>query len=188
MDLQDHECLGVANTFKNLVMMFPSQCLSALPESLNHRFLDKLKNYTCAFGREAALEEEVLLMQIYCSNYTPTSKKMGYTVLAHLSINLSAEPSVTNIFAATMHHSHFQLGMVLWLGLLHGATEFRSASYLLPVLRLGLFFDIPSVTNILWHFLAFMHHSHFKLEMVLQLGSYMSLTEFRSTSYLLADL
>ena len=46
----------------------------------------------------------------------------------------SVLPSVTNIF----YHSHLKLCMVLWLEV----TEFTSANYLFPVLRLTLFPDL----------------------------------------------
>ncbi|WAR06992.1 XPO4-like protein [Mya arenaria] len=59
VDLQDYECLGVACMFKNLIMMFPSICISSLPSSLYERFITKLQTLTCAYGREAALEEEM---------------------------------------------------------------------------------------------------------------------------------
>ena len=59
VDLQDHECLGVANMFKNLVMMFPSVCITSLHTELYDKFIVNLQKLTCAFGREAALEEEV---------------------------------------------------------------------------------------------------------------------------------
>ncbi|XP_052239002.1 exportin-4-like isoform X2 [Dreissena polymorpha] len=59
VDLQDYECLGIASVFKNIVMMFPSLCLSSLPAPLFTRFMEQLKTLTCAFGREAALEEEL---------------------------------------------------------------------------------------------------------------------------------
>ena len=72
-----------------------------------------------------------------------------------------------------MHHSHFRLGMVLQLGVLQVANEFTSASYLIPVLRLSLFSDIAwsckcKIFVVLSS--ATIHHSHFKLVMVLQLG------------------
>lgn len=47
--------------FKNLVMMFPSLCMSSLPQALYTKFIEHLQKLTCAFGREAALEEEVCL-------------------------------------------------------------------------------------------------------------------------------
>ena len=43
-------------------------------------------------------------------------------------------------FSATMHHSHFKLGMVLQLQVLHFSYE--SASYLFPVLQHSLFSHI----------------------------------------------
>ena len=46
------------------------------------------------------------------------------------------------LFSATMHHSHFKLGMMLRLGILHVAYRIRSSSYPLPVLRLSIFTDI----------------------------------------------
>ncbi|KAL4233256.1 Exportin-4 [Mactra antiquata] len=57
VDLQDYECLGIACIFKNLVMMFPSICLSSLPSALYEKFVDNLQKFSCSFGREAALEE-----------------------------------------------------------------------------------------------------------------------------------
>ena len=50
--------------------------------------------------------------------YTPSSKKTGVYWFS------SVRPSFRNqyfpaLFSATMHHSHFKLCMVLWLGVLH---------------------------------------------------------------------
>ncbi|XP_060554653.1 exportin-4-like [Ruditapes philippinarum] len=59
VDLQDYECLGVSCIFKNLIMMFPSICFMSLPEAHYRRFIERLQTLTCAFGREAALEEEM---------------------------------------------------------------------------------------------------------------------------------
>jgi hypothetical protein len=39
--------------------MFPSICFMSLPEAHYRRFIERLQTLTCAFGREAALEEEV---------------------------------------------------------------------------------------------------------------------------------
>ena len=43
------------------------------------------------------------------------------------------------LFSATMHPSHFKLGIVPWLGAWHVANQIHVASFLLPVLRLSLF-------------------------------------------------
>lgn len=59
VDVYDYECLGIANVFKNLVMMFPSVCITSLPTEVYNKFIANLKTLTCAFGRAAALEEEV---------------------------------------------------------------------------------------------------------------------------------
>ena len=59
IDVQDYECLGVANIYKNVVMMFPSVCLSSLSKELFTKFIEHLKRLTCAFGAQAAMEEEV---------------------------------------------------------------------------------------------------------------------------------
>ena len=59
IDVQDYECLGVANVYKNLVMMFPSVCMNALSKEFSTKFIENLKRLTCAFGVEAAMEEEV---------------------------------------------------------------------------------------------------------------------------------
>ena len=74
--------------------------------------------------------------------YRPASKKRGYTGLAlsvRPSFRLALRPSVTKSFvapfSATMHHSHFKLGMVLRLGILHVAYRIQVPSYLLPVFR-----------------------------------------------------
>lgn len=47
--------------FKNLVMMFPSICIASLPAQLYDSFISRLQKLTCAFGQEAALEEEVCI-------------------------------------------------------------------------------------------------------------------------------
>ena len=59
VDLTDSETLGIASIFKHLVMMFPSVCLASLPAPLYISFIERLQTLTCAFGRQAALEEEV---------------------------------------------------------------------------------------------------------------------------------
>ena len=46
------------------------------------------------------------------------------------------------LFSSTIHHSLFRLGMVLQLGVYMSLTESTSTSYLLHVLRFGLFSDI----------------------------------------------
>ncbi|KAK3098488.1 hypothetical protein FSP39_019964 [Pinctada imbricata] len=57
IDLQDYENLGVANTLKNISIMFPSSCLLSLPQDLFTSFIDHLTRLTCKMGRAAALEE-----------------------------------------------------------------------------------------------------------------------------------
>ena len=59
IDVQDYECLGVASIFKNLVMLYPAICLSSISSDMYTKFVENLKRLTCAFGTQAALEEEV---------------------------------------------------------------------------------------------------------------------------------
>ena len=77
------------------------------------------------------------------------------------SVCPSVLPSVTNIFRCTFLSKHASQPLQPWLGVLsyRSLTKFRFASYLLPVLRLGLFSDIPSVTNIFQHTLLSYHAS-----------------------------
>ena len=49
----------MANVFKNLVMMFPSACMNALSQDMCSKFVENLRRLTCAFGVDAAMEEEV---------------------------------------------------------------------------------------------------------------------------------
>ena len=39
--------------------MYPAVCLSSLSRDLYTKFVENLKRLTCAFGTQAALEEEV---------------------------------------------------------------------------------------------------------------------------------
>ena len=64
------------------------------------------------------------------SNYSPASKNSG--VLCFSSVRpfgrVSVRPSACNQYfpsSVTMHHSHFKLGMVLWLGVLHVAYRIQ---------------------------------------------------------------
>ncbi|XP_041355105.1 exportin-4-like [Gigantopelta aegis] len=59
IDLQDYENLGVANSFKNLVMMFPISSFMSLPPGHFQAFIDCMTRLTCSLGRQAALEELV---------------------------------------------------------------------------------------------------------------------------------
>ena len=69
---------------------------------------------------------------------------------------------------------------MLCLRILCTLIEFRSASYLRPIIRLSLFSDILSVTNIFRHTFVSNHASK-----PLRLGSYTLPTKFRSTTCLL---
>ena len=79
-------------------------------------------------------------------NYTIVSEKMGQycfcpSVLPFVfSDNMVKGQILVVPFTATIHHSHFKLGIVLRLGSNMLLTEFKSASYLLPVVRLTIFF------------------------------------------------
>ncbi|KAK6169678.1 hypothetical protein SNE40_020678 [Patella caerulea] len=57
IDLQDFENLGVATTFKNLLMMFPLPCFLALPDTHFQALVDHMTRLTCHMGRLAAMEE-----------------------------------------------------------------------------------------------------------------------------------
>ena len=83
--------------------------------------------------------------------YPHFEEEGGYTCLA-LSILLS----VTNIFCSTFLSkpcitATLDLVWSFGSGPYTSLSEFRSARYLLPVLRLTLFCDVPSVTNIFGH-------------------------------------
>ncbi|XP_061176526.1 exportin-4-like [Saccostrea echinata] len=57
IDLQDYENLGVASTFKNLILMFPISLLEALPRELLTSFINHMTRLTCDVGKNAAMEE-----------------------------------------------------------------------------------------------------------------------------------
>lgn len=59
IDLQDYENLGVASTFKNLILMFPVSLLEALPRELLTLFINHMTQLTCDIGKNAAMEEAV---------------------------------------------------------------------------------------------------------------------------------
>ena len=59
IDLQDYENLGVASTFKNLILMFPVSLLEALPRELLTVFINLMTKLTCDIGKNAAMEEAV---------------------------------------------------------------------------------------------------------------------------------
>ena len=59
MELHDYEHLGIAMTFKNLVMMFPIWCVSNLPRSVLESFVSYMATLTCNMGCVAAQEETV---------------------------------------------------------------------------------------------------------------------------------
>ena len=61
LDLHDYEHLGVAMTFKNMVMMFPMGCVSNLPSNLLESFVSYMSTLTCNMGCAAAQEETVSL-------------------------------------------------------------------------------------------------------------------------------
>ncbi|KAK7107901.1 hypothetical protein V1264_015733 [Littorina saxatilis] len=70
VDLKDYEHLGMAMTFKNLVVMFPMWCVANLPASLLHSFVTYMTSLTCSMGCAAAQEEtldpdETLHMEAY---------------------------------------------------------------------------------------------------------------------------
>ena len=98
------------------------------------------------------------------------SKKRGYTVLA-----LSAFPSVllsVTISPTTMHHSHFKLSMVLWLGVLHFAYRIQVCQLSTSCFTTYFIFrhSVPTQNVSATLFSATMHHSLFKLGMVRWLG------------------
>ena len=59
LELHDYEHLGIAMTFKNLVMMFPMWCVSNLPSNLLESFISYMSTLTCNMGCAAAQEETV---------------------------------------------------------------------------------------------------------------------------------
>lgn len=61
IDLQDYENLGVASTFKKLILMFPVSLLEALPRELLTLFINHMTQLTCDIGKNAAMEEAVSL-------------------------------------------------------------------------------------------------------------------------------
>lgn len=70
IDLQDYENLGVASTFKNLILMFPVSLLEALPRDLLTLFINHMTQLTCDIGKNAAMEEalhrdDTLYMEAY---------------------------------------------------------------------------------------------------------------------------
>lgn len=65
IDLQDYENLGVASTFKNLILMFPVSLLDALPRDLLTVFINHMTRLTCDMGKNAAMEEAVSEVCVY---------------------------------------------------------------------------------------------------------------------------
>lgn len=70
IELHVYEKLGIALTFKNMMMMFPLRCFAAIPESLLQTAVSYLSGLTCNMGQTAAQEEgmqsgETLHMEAY---------------------------------------------------------------------------------------------------------------------------
>ena len=76
------------------------------------------------------------------------------------------------LFSATMHYSHFNLGMVLWLGVLHITYQILICQFSTFCFTTYFIFlqDMVKCQIFVTLFSATMHHSHFKLGMVLWLG------------------
>ncbi|KAL3883791.1 hypothetical protein ACJMK2_030022 [Sinanodonta woodiana] len=60
VDIQDFEFLGIASIFQNLTMMFSATCLMDIPKPALKKFIEQLTRLTCAMGREASMEEELM--------------------------------------------------------------------------------------------------------------------------------
>ena len=87
-----------------------------------------------------------------------------------------------------MHHSHFKLGMVLGLGVLQCRLLNSGPPVVYFLLKLSLFFDILSVTNI---FCCTFPRNHASQPLqtwcgAMARGPTLSLAEFWSASYLLS--
>ncbi|CAI9742263.1 exportin-4-like isoform X1 [Octopus vulgaris] len=70
IDLQFYEYLGVAQTIKNLVLMFPLACFTSLSEQLLNAFISQMTKLTCSLCKKAVHEDlinkdETIHMEAY---------------------------------------------------------------------------------------------------------------------------
>uniref|UniRef100_A0A0L8FKH8 Exportin-4 n=1 Tax=Octopus bimaculoides TaxID=37653 RepID=A0A0L8FKH8_OCTBM len=70
IDLQYYEYLGVAQTIKNLVLMFPLACFTSLSEQLLNAFISQMTKLTCSLCKKAVHEDlinkdETIHMEAY---------------------------------------------------------------------------------------------------------------------------
>ena len=75
------------------------------------------KGHILLAGVKTSNCNKVNIMCLYVHNYTPTSKKRGYTVLG-LSVLLSVHPSLTNLFHHTFLSNHASQPLQIWYGAL----------------------------------------------------------------------